>query len=122
MAIAGLTCSDGRGYAHASMRESVFALFLLGASLLGLSFALQAQDLPETSYDESQIVACGHPPSLLTQMLQDSVQRKRPTQKSASPLEFGSPARHGDFRVEERERWKQPQLVTSAIRAVPLRC
>src|ERR1700757_3480690 len=104
------------------MRKSGLALFLLGVSLLGLSFALRAQDLPETPYDESQIVACGHPPRLLTQVLQNSIQRMRPTQKSASPLQFGSPTGGGEICVEEKERSKQPNLVNSTISAVLLRC
>ena len=104
------------------MRKSGLALFLLGASLLGLSFALRAQDLPETPYDESQIVVCGHPPVFLTQMLQNSIQRMRPTQKSAPPMQFGSPTRDGEIRVEQRERSKQPNFVTRTIPTVPLRC
>jgi hypothetical protein len=104
------------------MRKSGLALFLLGASLLGLAFALRAQDLPETPYDESQIVACGHPPLFLTKVLQNSIQRMRPTQKSTSPLQFGSPTRDGEIRVEQRERSKQLNFVTPTVPAVPLRC
>jgi hypothetical protein len=104
------------------MRKYVFALFFLGASLFGLSFALQAEDLPETPYDESQEVACEHTPLFLTQVLQGSVQRTQPTQKSASPLLLGSLARRGEIRVERREQSEQPNFVTPTIHAVPLRC
>src|ERR1700721_3660038 len=104
------------------MRKSGLALFLLGASLLGLAFALQAQDLPETPYDESQIVACGHPPQFLTEMLQNSIQRMRPTQKSTPPVQCGSPTGDGEIRVEQSEQSKQPDFDTPTIPAIPLRC
>jgi hypothetical protein len=102
------------------MRKSVFALFFLGASLFGLSFSLQAEDLPETPYDESQGVPCEHTPLSLTQALQTFVQRKQPTQKSASPLLLGS-LRDG-IRLEKREWSEQSVFVTATIRVVPLRC
>jgi hypothetical protein len=104
------------------MRKSVFTLFILGALLFDSSLALQAEDLPETPYDESQGVACEHSPPLLTQVLQDSVQRTQPTRKPAFPLLLGSPSRRGEFRVENRDRSEQPNFVTATIRAVFLRC
>jgi hypothetical protein len=104
------------------MRKSVFTLVILGALLFDLSFALQAEDLPETPYDESQGVPCEHMPLSLTQVLQDSVQRTQPTRNSASPLLLGSPTGQGEFRVEKRERSEQPNFVTATTRAVPLRC
>ena len=103
------------------MRKSVFILFMLGALLFDLSLALQAEDLPETPYDESQGVACEYAPLLLTQMLQVSVQRTRPTQKSASLLRLGSPTRRGEIRVQKREQSEQPNFVTPTMQAVPLR-
>jgi hypothetical protein len=97
-------------------------LLVLGTLTFGLSLALHAEDLPETPYDESQGVAGEHAPPFLTQVLQDSVQRTQPTQKSAPLPILGSPTRHGEIRFEKRERSEQPDFVTPTICAVPLRC
>ena len=112
----------GRGYALMPMRPSVFILFIHGALLFGLSFAFHAEDLPETPYDESQGVACEHTPRFLTQVLQDSIQRTQPTQKSVSPVLLGTPTRHDEIRVVKRERLEQPNFVIPTIPTVPLRC
>lgn len=104
------------------MRKTVFALVILAGLLFDLSLALQAEDLPETPYDESQGVACEHAPPLLTQVLQDSVQKTRPHWKAAPPSAFGSPARPGEFRVEKRNRQEQSVFGAATIHAVPLRC
>jgi hypothetical protein len=104
------------------MTKSVLAFFLLGGSLLGLSFALQAQDLPETPYDESQDLACEQLPLCVIQVLQDSFQRTESTPKSTFPLLSGSAIGRDKTRVEKREVPEQPNFVTASIRAVPLRC
>jgi hypothetical protein len=106
------------------MRKYFFTLIILGALLFGLSCALHAEDLPETPYDESQGMACGHSPLFLTRVLQDSVQRAQANQKSASasPLLSGAPTSRGEIRVEKVERSKQPDCVTPTIHAAPLRC
>jgi hypothetical protein len=97
-------------------------LFVLGTLTFGLSLALHAEDLPETPYDESQAVAGEHAPPFLTQVLQDSVQRTQPTQRSASALLLGSPTGHDEICVEKSERSEQPNFVTPNIGVVPLRC
>jgi len=110
-----------RDYAPMPM-SSVFTLFVHGALLFGLSFAFHAVDLPETPYDESQGAACEHTPRFVTQVLQDSIHRTQPTQKSASPVLLGAPTRHDEIRVVKRERSEQPNCVIPTIPAVPLRC
>ena len=40
------------------MKGSVLTLLLLAALVLGLSFAIQAEDDPETAYDESESLPC----------------------------------------------------------------
>jgi hypothetical protein len=104
------------------MRKSVFTLCILGALLFDLSLALQAEDLPENPYDESQGVACEHNPVLAMQVVQDSVERTQPTRKSAFPLLLGYPTRSDEFRAGKRDRPEQPNFGTATIRAVPLRC
>jgi hypothetical protein len=104
------------------MRKSVLTFFALGALLFDLSLALQAEDLPETSYDESQGAACEHTPLLLTQVLQDSVQRTQSSQKLAFPLQFGSPTRRGEIHIHKRQWSEQLNFFTSTIRAASLRC
>ena len=104
------------------MKKSGLALFFLVTSLLGLSLALRAQDLPETPYDESQIVACAHPPRFLTQVLQVSIQRIRPTQKSASTVQFDFLTGDGEIRVKQKERSKKLNFVKPTIPAAQLRC
>jgi hypothetical protein len=97
-------------------------LLVLGTLTFGLSLALHAEDLPETPYDESQGVAGEHTPLFPTQVIQDSVQRTQPTQKSAFALLLSSPTRQGEIRIEKRERPERPNFVTPTIGAVPLRC
>ena len=104
------------------MRNSVFTLLILGALLFDLSLALQPEDLPETSYDESQGLECEHAPLLLTQVLQDSVQRTQSTQNSASPLQFGSQTRRDEIHTHNRQWLEQPNFNTPTIRSVSLRC
>jgi len=104
------------------MRKSVFTLFVLWALLFALSFALHAEDLPETPYDESQGVASEHASQFVIQVLQDSAERTRPPQKSGFPALLGSPTRLGEIRAAEREQSGQPDFVTPTVRAVPLRC
>ena len=104
------------------MKKYFFTFVILGALLLGSSLALPAEDLPETLYDESQEVACEHTPLFLTQLLQDSVQRAQPTQKSASPVLSGSQASRGEIRLEKKQLSKQPECVTPTTHAISLRC
>jgi hypothetical protein len=104
------------------MRKYFFTLASLGALLFGSAFALPAEDLPETLYDESQGVACEHTPLFLTQLPRDSVQRAQPTQKSASPLLSGSQASRGEIRLEKKELSKQSDCVTPTTHAISLRC
>jgi hypothetical protein len=104
------------------MRNSIFTLVILGALLFDLSLALQPEDLPETPYDESQGLACEHSPLCLTQVLQDSVQRTQSTQKSASTLQFNSPARRDEIYILNRQWSEQANFNTPTIRAVSLRC
>ena len=107
---------------RAPMRKSAYTLFTVVALLIGLAFAFHAEDLPETPYDESQVMASEHYPFFLIQVLQESVQRVQPTQKSVSPMMPSSPATGEKTPLQARNLSAQPELITPNIRAVPLRC
>lgn len=107
---------------RAPMRKSAYTLFTVGALLIGLAFAFHAEDLPETPYDESQVMASEHFPFFMIQVLQESVQRVQPAQKSASPMVPSPPDTGGKAPLETMNTSVQPELITPNIRAVPLRC
>lgn len=118
-----LTWSDlAAMLSRAPMRKSAYKLFAIGALLIGLAFAFHAEDLPETPYDESQVMASEHFPFFMIQVLQESVQRVQPTQKSVSPMMPSSPATGEKTPLQTRNLSPQPEVVTPNIRAVPLRC
>ena len=103
------------------MTKSVIAIVLLGSSLLGLSFALQAQDLPDTPYDESQDLACEHLPVCVVQVIQDSLEKTESTVNSTPPVLAASSLSPNGIRVRS-ETPEKSDFVTASIRAVHLRC
>jgi hypothetical protein len=117
-AVDGLTRRD---YADFSMTKSIVAILLLGGSLLGLSFALQAQDLPETPYDESQDLACEHVPVCPVQVIQDSLEKTESTPSPTGPLLSAFFTSTNEIRVES-EVSDRTNFVSASIRAMHLRC
>ena len=103
------------------MTKSVVAILLLGISLLGLSFALQAQDLPETPYDESQDLACEHLPTCVVQVIQDSLEKTESTPSSAPPLLLSLFTSRNEICLESTPLLPT-HFVAGSIRAVHLRC
>jgi hypothetical protein len=65
-------------YALLGMSTYLLRLVLAPALFVGLSLAFQAEDLPETPYDESQEMACENTPVVLVQELQECVQSAEP--------------------------------------------
>ena len=104
------------------MGKSVFTLFIVAVLFVGLAFALHAEDLPETPYDESQGMAIDHAPYFATRVLEDSRLRVHATEKSVSPMLLGSLTSRAEIRVEGRALAKPPRVVVPTILAVPLRC
>jgi hypothetical protein len=110
------------GYALVPMGKSVFTLFIVTVLFVGLAFALHAEDLPETPYDESQGMASEHTPFFAIRVLEDSRLRGQATQKSALPLLLGSRSTRAEIRVENTALAEPPVVVIPTILAVPLRC
>jgi len=104
------------------MRKSVSRFFLLGALVFGLSLALQAEDLPETPYDESQEQACENFPLFSIQLLQDSIQTTQPVQESVSPISLGFLTSHDEAFVGMSEGSAQSISVGLTVFSLPLRC
>ena len=103
------------------MIRSIATILLLGSSLLGLSFALQAQDLPETPYDESQDLACEHVPVCAVQVIQDSLEKTASTLSPTRPLLSVFATSPDEMRVESRVS-RRTSSVSASIRTVHLRC
>jgi hypothetical protein len=104
------------------MRKSVLTFVIVGTLFLGLAFALHAEDLPETPYDESQGMAGEHTPFFAIRVIEDSLERVQTTQKPASTMLLDSPTARGEIHVEQRELSEPPGVITPTILAVPLRC
>jgi hypothetical protein len=104
------------------MGKSVFTLFIVTVLFLGLAFALHAEDLPETPYDESQGMASEHTPFFATRGLEDSRLRVHATQKSVSPMLLGSLTAPAEIHFESRALAESPSVTIPSILAVPLRC
>ena len=102
------------------MRTSRCLLVLLVALAFGLSFAIPAEDMPETAYDESEALPYEATP-LFSIVLQESA-RTQSVLTSASPLHFSPLLRRAEIQAEWSER-AEPQLsVSVTILDHSLRC
>lgn len=104
------------------MKKHILTLFLVPALILGLSFAFPPEDLPQTTYDESQGLAFDNTPRPM-RALNDSNRTVRPIERWAPAL----PAHYSPDRLQETRSTFLLPWVTLALRApldlvVPLRC
>lgn len=89
------------------MKKSHSALVLLVAFVLGLSFAVPAEDVPETPYDESEALPYEITP-LFSIVLQHSGRTLPRAPMFASSFDTGFMTRHAEILIEQSERSAHP--------------
>jgi hypothetical protein len=83
------------------MKGYFLNLLLLGVLVFGLSLAVQAEDVPETPYDESEELPYENTPRVSVEML---LEPARTLQESDSSVESSPPIRPDETQVEQAEQ------------------
>jgi hypothetical protein len=105
----------------AQMKELRSLLVLAVALLFGVSFALPAEDIPETPYDESETLPYEVTP-LFSIVLQEPARAPRSVLTLVFPLHFSAPLRCGQSLVEQSERTPHPISASVTILDHSFRC
>lgn len=106
----------------ARMRKSRSVLVLLVASVLSVSFAVQAEDIPETLYDESEALPYEKTLSFSNEVLQHSAQVLQSTLTFGPLFRRGFLSRRDAIRAEGRQRAVPPNSDLLTILDHSLRC
>jgi hypothetical protein len=104
------------------MRKSRAVLVLLVASVLSVSFAVQAEDIPETLYDESEALPYEKTLPFSNEVLQHSAQVLQSTLTFSPLFRRGFLSRRDAIRAEGRQRAVPPNSDLLTILDHSLRC
>jgi hypothetical protein len=103
------------------MRVLHSLLVLLAAFALSLSFAVPANDVPESPYDESEALPYEAAP-LFSIMLQESARALQSVLTLALPIHFDPTARRNETLAEQLARTPHPICGSVTILDHSLRC
>lgn len=95
------------------MKDSVFTLFLLVALVLGISFAIPAEDGPDTPYDESEQLPCESTVGALIKPLEEPAEVPRAVLKRGGLLQSDSTTGFELIRTDQQT--VSPRLVPGSL-------
>jgi hypothetical protein len=103
------------------MTQSRSVLVLLVALVLSMSFAVPAEDVPETAYDESEALPYESTPVISIAAPKNAVETSA-VRPRASRLRFGSLKKSDRQKLDLRIGWAYPTSDSVAILEHSLRC
>jgi hypothetical protein len=103
------------------MSRSGSALVLFVAVVLGLSFAVPAEDVPETSYDESESLPLESTP-VVSVAEPEAVAEAPAVRPRTSQLRLSSLRRPGAQKLDHARDWAYPICDSLTTLDHPLRC